>query len=139
MQGLSFTVPGAPRAKERPRFSRATGRAYTPAQTVRYENLVKHSAAVAMGQRGLIEGPITLSMVAYLTVPASWARKRRAAALCGLEMPTGRPDWENYAKVVDALNGVVWIDDSQVVDGRLRKLYANTPRMEIVVTPYFSA
>ncbi len=47
--------------------------------------------------------------------------------------PTVKPDWDNLGKVTDALNGIVWEDDKQVVDGQVIKYYDREPRLEIVV------
>ena len=48
--------------------------------------------------------------------------------------PTTKPDWDNIAKVIDALNHVVWADDASVVDGLVRKFYGETPELVIQVT-----
>ena len=66
-------------------------------------------------------------------VPPSWTRKRRDDALAGVIRPTGKPDYDNIGKVVDALNGIVWVDDSQIVDARIRKLYDERARLVIEV------
>jgi Holliday junction resolvase RusA-like endonuclease len=48
--------------------------------------------------------------------------------------PTTRPDVLKLARAVeDALTGIVWVDDSQIVDERLRKLWGVPERCEIVV------
>lgn len=48
--------------------------------------------------------------------------------------PTTKPDTVKLARAVeDALTGIVWRDDSQVVDHRLRKLFGDTHRTEIGV------
>jgi Holliday junction resolvase RusA-like endonuclease len=48
--------------------------------------------------------------------------------------PTTRPDVLKLARAVeDALTGVVWHDDSQIVDERLRKCYGEPERVEIGV------
>jgi hypothetical protein len=40
------------------------------------------------------------------------------------DLPTCRPDWDNFAKsICDALNGMFWKDDSQIVDCRVSKRY----------------
>ncbi len=48
-----------------------------------------------------------------------------------------RPDWDNYAKAIgDALQGILWTEDSRIADGRVLKLYAedDDPRIEITVS-----
>jgi Holliday junction resolvase RusA-like endonuclease len=54
--------------------------------------------------------------------------------LSGFLRPTSRPDTDNYIKSVqDALNGIVWKDDSQVVALIADKWYSDKPRIEIDV------
>ena len=50
----------------------------------------------------------------------------------GVILPITKPDWDNIGKIVsDALNGIAYRDDSQVVDSRVRKIYSNEPRTVI--------
>src|SRR5690606_2778268 len=109
---VSFTVPGRPVGKGRPRFNRRTGAAYTPAATASYENWVKVRAVEAMHGHAPFAGAVALEIVATFVPPASWSRKKTAAALAGEVMPTSRPDLDNIEKVImDAGNGVLWRDD----------------------------
>lgn len=64
--------------------------------------------------RGLIRadfaGPVILSVVSHRHVPKSWPRRRRG------EQDTMKPDASNILKLVeDALNGIAYRDDSQIV------------------------
>ena len=87
-----------------------------------------------MEGRAPLEGPLSASMVVQLPVPASWSRKKRADALAGIIRPTSKPDADNYAKAaLDAFNQIVFVDDSQVVDLSVRKIYAETPRLVVTV------
>ncbi len=47
-----------------------------------------------------------------------------------------RSDWDNFHKLsMDALTGIVLIDDSQIMEARVTKLYdKNDPRIEIEVS-----
>jgi Holliday junction resolvase RusA-like endonuclease len=46
--------------------------------------------------------------------------------------PLTRPDIDNYCKApLDALNGIVWRDDSQVVELTVSKFYSSRPRLEL--------
>jgi Holliday junction resolvase RusA-like endonuclease len=119
--------------KERVRFSRATGRTYTPERTVSYEGRLALAAQTAMDGRDLFDGPLFVEVTAYMPVAESKPKKWKAAALSGEIRPTKKPDWDNFGKILDALNLVVWVDDSQIVEGRVRKFYSDRPRMEIRV------
>jgi Holliday junction resolvase RusA-like endonuclease len=70
---------------------------------------------------------------ADFSVPASWPRNKRDAALAGVIRPTGRPDFDNICKMVDALNGIVWLDDTQVVDARVEKHYSERACLTVCV------
>ncbi len=68
-------------------------------------------------------GPVHLELHFEIEPPASWSPKKRAAHI-GHYVAT-RPDGSNYQKLVeDALNGVAWIDDDQVVSWSGTKIYA---------------
>ena len=63
-----------------------------------------------------------------LQVPASWSKKKQAQALDGLMFPTKKPDVDNVVKAIfDALNGIVWGDDVQVVWLAASKRYDAIP------------
>ena len=63
------------------------------------------------------------------------SKKKREAALAGKLRPTTKPDVSNVLKgVEDALKGVWYVDDSQIVGyGELGKWYAERPRIEIAM------
>jgi Holliday junction resolvase RusA-like endonuclease len=125
-------MPGAPVAKGRPRF--AKGRAYTPAETAAYEKALAWAALAAMAGRKPLDGPLDVGVFVFIAPPASWSDKRKALALSGLILPTKRPDGDNYLKAaLDSLNGVVWHDDAQATDIRVRKRYRAEPGLFITV------
>lgn len=119
----TFTVPGKPTGKGRPRATIRGGHAamYTPAKTASYENKVALSyVAGNPGAKPFEAGvPLMVVMVALFAIPQSWSKKRKAEAM----WHTGKPDADNLVKCMDALNGIAWHDDSQVVDVRCVKRY----------------
>lgn len=136
MTALSFHVPGEPRGKGRPRFVRATGRTYTPAQTASYENLVALAAKAAMGAQEPLQGPVAISIAAFLQTPASASRKRVAAMLSGdaAAAPTKKPDADNLLKIcADSLNGIAYRDDAQIVSATVTKHWSQTPGLWVTV------
>lgn len=124
---------GVPVAKGRPRFAKATGHTYTPEKTRNFEAALKYAAEQVMGDKSPLEGPISLEIDVKLPISASWTKKQQAAARSGALRPTKKPDFDNYAKTVDALNMVVWQDDGQVVEATVRKTYSDKPGMFIRV------
>ena len=47
-------------------------------------------------------------------------------------LPCKAPDWDNIGKIVtDALNGLAYEDDKQIVDAHVIKLYSDQPRVEV--------
>lgn len=135
---VHFNVPGQPVGKGRPRIGRvgAHARMFTPAKTVNYEGMVAMAAQTAMAGRGLIECAVQVRMEIDCQVPASWSGKKQRDALAGHVFPTTKPDVDNVEKAIfDAMNGVVWKDDVQVVDVVKRKRYAAVPGVRVWVQP----
>lgn len=134
MNAITIELPGEPRGKGRPRFTRA-GVTFTPAKTRSYEASLAWTAAAAMKGAKPLEGPLTLIVEAHMLIPVSWSGKRQRMAAAGDIRPTTRPDFDNIMKTLDGLNGIVWRDDAQVVDVRCVKLYSERPRLCIIVAP----
>ena len=133
---ITFVVPGSPQGKGRPRVGTISGRArvFTPAKTVAYEGLIAHAAQQAMAGRPLIDGPVSCATAIDAPIPASWSKRKHAAALAGELMPTTRPDLDNVVKAIfDGCNGVLWCDDAQVVGLSVRKRYAATPGVRVAI------
>lgn len=81
------------------------------------------------------DGPISIAVDALFPIPQSWSQRQWHRAVAGAILPTGRPDLDNIQKCVgDALNGVVWHDDKQIVSASIRKRYSNRPALVIKVT-----
>jgi Holliday junction resolvase RusA-like endonuclease len=136
MTVVQFKVPGQPVAKGRPRISTRGGfaRAYTPQKTVAYEGLIAMAGQDAFEGSALIEGPIYLVVTATFQIPASWSKKRKAQLATGPAWHTSKPDGDNILKAVgDGLNGVIWKDDSQIVQSKMIKIYGETPGLHIIV------
>lgn len=83
-----------------------------------------------MEGREQLDGPLLVRVNAFMPIPKSLNKAKTAAAIIGELRPTTKPDVDNFAKVVDALNGIVWRDDSQVVQLTVAKHYSDRPRLE---------
>lgn len=113
-------VEGKIKGKARPRFNTKTGRAFTPGDTITYENWIKCCYQEQDGK--FIDGPVRARIEVYYKIPKSYSKKRVQAIRDGLEMPLKKPDSDNIAKIVlDSLNKIAFDDDSQVADLRVIK------------------
>lgn len=133
---MQFTIDANPVPKGRPKFSKVGGfvKTYSPKKTVDYENIVRQTAAQAMGQTELLETPVAVYLYIRLPIPKSYTRKRSEACLKGLERPTKKPDIDNLAKsVLDGINGVIWKDDSQIVSLHVTKVYSAQPGVDVCI------
>ncbi len=132
---IEVTLLGPPLAKGRPRFSKATGRTHTPERTLNYESRLAHVAAEVMANRPLLEGPLSVEVLIRMPIPESKPRKWKEAALAGTIYPTKKPDVDNFAKMLDALNLIVWSDDSQIVALHVEKIYSDKPAFVARISP----
>ena len=129
---LNFTIPGKPMGKQRPRVTRA-GRAYTPSETVSYENLVKLCFRAAYPEWVPTDAEITMHIFAEFPIPVSWSKKKKQMALDGKIHPR-KPDWDNIGKIIgDGLNAVAYTDDAQVYLCTVDKRYSDAPHVGVLI------
>lgn len=134
---IFFFIPGQPVAKGRPRFARRGNyvQTYTPAKTLSYERLVAYSASQAMKSRNPSLNAVSLKMTMNLSIPSSWSEKRKQLARNGELFPLTKPDIDNCVKCInDGMNGIVFKDDSQIVDVIVKKRYSDIPGVYIEVS-----
>ena len=132
MKAIMFTLPGGPQGKGRPRYVQRTGRAYTPDKTVAYEELVRQRYLEAAKGLDFGEGPVCVIITAIFPIPKSFSKKKTEQAMEGTLYPTKKPDWDNIGKIIcDALNGIAYKDDSQVVNAMVVKVYGNCQKVTV--------
>lgn len=124
-------IPGKPCGKGRPRFDMRSGHAYTPESTRRAEEAIK----TLSGHIRLVDGYVQVKVTAWHGIPARTSRAARMQMLAGDIRPAVKPDADNILKLVlDALNGIAYSDDQQIVEASIEKWYALTPRVEIEIS-----
>jgi Holliday junction resolvase RusA-like endonuclease len=132
---ISFVVPGEMRGKQRPRMTRG-GHVYTPTETRLAEAKVAKLAREAMADRLPIIGPVALSVIVLTQPPKSAGKAACERMLTGQEYPTKKPDLDNIIKLVsDAMNGIVFEDDKQIVFLSVVKQYDIQARTIVQVGP----
>lgn len=129
-----FIVLGEPKGKGRPRFNpyAKNSRPRTPEDTLIYENLIGWEYRRQCKDPFPANIPIRMCITAYYAIPKSGSRKKKQLMEDGLIRPTKKPDIDNVAKVyADALNGIAYHDDTQIVSLACEKYYSDQPRVEI--------
>ena len=132
---LEFTIDGKVQPQQRPRFSRQGGfvKTYDPPESARYK---KHVAQVAEQYtlEDLIDSPIKLTIDAYIEIPKSYTKKKRKQIEDGELLHIKKPDVDNLAKgIKDGITGIIWTDDSLIVELLVRKHYSENPRAEVII------
>ena len=131
---VKFIVPGDPKGIGR-HCTTKSGHTYTPEQTTNYENLVKvmyyqHCRNFKFDN----DAQLDVRIVAYFPIPKSKSKKMQEAMRTHKVRPIVKCDWDNIGKIIcDALNGIAYHDDKQVVDAQVRKFYSDQPRVIVTI------
>jgi Holliday junction resolvase RusA-like endonuclease len=129
---LEFTIPGEPKPKGRGRASVVKGtnraRIHTPDKTREAEQTLA-ARALPFRPDEPWDCPIHLDVIFVLPMPKTMSKWKVEAVEAGCFFHTKKPDRDNLLKLLkDALNGLMWIDDSQVCSGTEQKVYGHVPR-----------
>lgn len=129
-----IVIPGEPRGKGRPRFTRS-GHTYTPTETAEYEDMVRAIYMQQYGrQRISDETPIRMVISAFYKIPKSASKKKRSQMIEYKIRPTKKPDLDNIIKIVsDALNGIAYKDDTSIVEIKCCKSYSEEPKVIVKI------
>jgi Holliday junction resolvase RusA-like endonuclease len=129
---ITFTIPGKPFAKQRPRMCR-TGRVFTPKETVSFEATVRDIALQHFKEP--LTGPISITIKAFFEIPKSWSMKKQQAHM---NMPhIQRPDLDNCVKAIsDGLNRTAFVDDGQIFEIKAVKSWSLCPRTNVEISTY---
>ena len=143
---VCFELRGKPGHKARhrsrivyPKGGKAFIHNYPDPDTEAYEKVLAEVAGLFMRGRAPTLNPVALLVHAFKPIPESWPKRDKEAALAGAILPTSRPDDDNYLKIRDALDGIVWKEDSQCCDSRVIKRYSDSPALRIEVREFLPA
>ncbi len=129
LRRVAFTVYGKPVPMARPRVCRlpnGKSRTFNPASSTDWKESIALQALAHRPDK-LLDGPLILTAAFYLMKPPSKPKK--------CVHPATKPDWDNLAKAVtDALEGIIYTNDSRIVEAWIVKRYGDPPRVEITVT-----
>jgi len=130
-----LVIPGEPVPKLRARVYRNNGKVHgvTPKKSREWERDARLHLAAQLRRHPCWRGPIGIRITAVMTRPKTVKR----------QYPSVKPDGDNIAKLCcDALNGILWTDDAQVIDLWICKRYCQpgqSPHVEVVAWQICSA
>ena len=131
---VKYIVYGKPQQQERARAVAKYGKVklYDPVKSRNYKKKIKN--VLRRHNPTPLDGPIKMTFDIYMPIPKSYSQKRRQAILEGKEFPAKKPDLSNYIKIIeDACNGILYTDDSKIVEIIARKHYGERPRIEFEI------
>jgi len=131
---LSMTI--IPKPKERPRASVIGGHAriFTPKTTEAYEKEIRAAWIRQNGDKPEA-GPLRVRVYFGLPIPKSETKANKLQMVLRKVFPIKRPDLDNLVKaVLDALNGVAYSDDCQIVTMLSKKNYAEAPYVKVILS-----
>lgn len=142
MSSISFTIYGEVKGKMRPKATTFGGhaRVYTPSAQIKNENWIKMEylkAAEKDNFKGFGDSPIQIEIYHYMKLPTSFSKKKASQALKQELFPTKKPDLDNVTKtVLDALNGIAFDDDKNIVRIEAFKRYATSDYTIVYLSTY---
>ncbi len=135
MIDLSIYIPGKAVAQGRPRFARRGNHVatYDAAPSRDYKSWVKHCALEVMKQTGAQiiprETPLKIILTVNVERPKSCPKSRT--------LPVTKPDLDNVLKTIqDALEGIAYQADQQIVNISATKRYSVSGGVTVVLTPW---
>lgn len=125
---ITLEIDIVPKAKQSFRMGK---NCYLSKSTIAYRKAIQKAALDQIGAPK-IEDPLFVHVRLVYRYPKSWSQKKRLAAANSYR--TARPDIDNLQKAVfDALNGIAWVDDSQIVSVHAEKMYGEKDTIQIKI------
>lgn len=157
-QRLTFTIPGEPKGKDRPRASArvvwkdgaamAVVSMNTSKETTTAERVILRIFRQRYPDHRPWTGAVLIRFTAIFEPPASWTKTMKTACRTGAVYHVSKPDKDNIEKLIaDALTppqrkpgsplvpstkGYAWVDDAQVMGGGMKR-YGYPARTEITL------
>lgn len=105
---------------------------YSPTAGDDYRYMKQLQGDELLALHSFVQTSCNVCIDSYFPTPSYFSVTDKFLAEIGLNRDTVKPDWDNIGKKYsDMYNHNIWLDDSLVVDGTVRKFYSMLPRVEI--------
>lgn len=131
---MKIVIKGPPISKMRPRLGKSI--VYDP------QSLIKETIRNSMMNQSSLScfcatNAYSVDFTFYFTPSKSLSKLKRLSKIENREPCLVKNDLDNLEKFYcDCANGILFEDDHQIVEMSSRKLWAEEPRIEMIVRPY---
>lgn len=137
MKKVSIRIPVTPAPWQRPKTRVVKGwvKHYSPAKTKKYEqSIAEYYIQSTKAFKFEKDQALGINIEFGMPIPKSTPKSRKQAMSEGIVRHIKKPDIDNLTKsVLDALNGVAWEDDSQIVRLTASKEYSEEPYVYLYI------
>lgn len=127
-QSVRIEIVGVPIARQRPRFSRFG--TYDKQKDIKEMYALSVRSQLPRGFQ-VIQVPIYLKILYEMPIPKTTSKKKRSLMVGSPH--TKKPDIDNLYKMFDSFNGILWLDDSQIYQVSMKKVYSENPKTVLIV------
>ena len=133
---IEFIIEGKVKPKQSFRYTRQ-GFKYTPRDVKQYARDIQYSFYAKYPKwlpSMFFEKPLRAEIEVYIKMPQSFSKMKKQRAIAGEIRPLIKPDVDNCTKnIFDALNGVLYPDDKQIVELSVAKYYSDTDYVKVLI------
>ena len=131
---IEFIIEGKVKPKQSFRYTRF-GHKYTPRDVKQYARDIQYSFYAKYPKwlpSMFFEKPLRAEIEVYKQMPKSFSKTKKQRAIAGEIRPLIKPDVDNCTKnIFDALNGIVYPDDKQIVELSVSKYYSDADYVKV--------
>lgn len=130
---LILEIAGNPIPLARPRFCRKGNYVGT------YDSQKKEKEQVQWQLKSQFRNqpfdfPLAIDLTFFMQIPKSTPKGKKRQMICGILQHIKKPDIDNLQKfILDCMNNLIFVDDSQIIELNAKKLYAENPGTLVVI------
>jgi Holliday junction resolvase RusA-like endonuclease len=132
-KSISFIFYFIPKATPRARYT-GFGKHFYVSDAMNNRKLMEDFVKNELSDFNLITTACKFYCDCYFPTPKSMTKSEQLRAEMKLINNLSKPDWDNLGKTYsDMIQNTIIMDDSLIIDGRVRKYYSSKPRIELTI------
>lgn len=132
-KSISFIFYFIPKATPRARLS-GFGKHFYVADAMNNRKLMEKFVKQELSDFNVITTACKFYCDCYFPIPKTMNKSEKLRAELKLVNNLTKPDWDNLGKTYsDMIQNTIIMDDSLIIEGRVRKFYSSKPRIEITI------